>query len=96
MGVWFRVSSLLVLSVLLLIYSAVMEYSTQGYLKGFSDVAAPAGVLPEDKISYILAWMGRVDLLDALVGAPIICSPHDLDWFGTVFSVLLSFGCVGT
>lgn len=61
-GTWFRVAwytgnILLILAVLLAAYSAVWEYSTRKYLKGFSDAVVPAGAAPEEKIQAILNWM---------------------------------------
>jgi len=50
---------LLVLAIVLAAYSAVWEYSTRRYLKGFSDAVAPASAPPIEKIEAILNWMAR-------------------------------------
>jgi Transglutaminase-like superfamily len=56
---WHGCTGLLVVSVLLAAYSAVWEYSTRRYLKGFSDAIVPAESTPVDKIQAILNWMSR-------------------------------------
>ena len=56
---WYAVNGLLVVSLLLLIYSSIWEYSTRQYLKGFSDAIVPISASPEEKIQAILKWMER-------------------------------------
>lgn len=58
-AVWRLCSLLLVASILLLAYSAAREFSTRGYLKGFSDAIIPAGSAPMDKVQAILNWMSK-------------------------------------
>jgi hypothetical protein len=55
--IWFAGNVLLILSILLVAYSAAWEYSTRRYLKGFSDAVVPASATPEEKIEAILNWM---------------------------------------
>jgi Transglutaminase-like superfamily len=54
---WHICTVLLVISILLLAYSAAWEYSTRRYLKGFSDAIVPAGSTPVGKAQAILNWM---------------------------------------
>ena len=56
-AIWFAVNVLLILSILLAAYSAVWEYSTRRYLKGFSDAIVPVSATAEEKIEVILNWM---------------------------------------
>jgi SAM-dependent methyltransferase len=56
---WYGANALLAVSVLFVLYTLVWEYSTQRYLKGFSDAVVPALATPEEKITAILAWMGH-------------------------------------
>jgi len=55
----FVVSGLLALAVLLTAYSAMWEFSTRKYLKGFSDAIVPVAATPEQKIEAILDWMAH-------------------------------------
>jgi len=55
--VWLAANILLLLSVLLAGYGAAWEYSTQRYLKGFSDATVPPMASSEEKIEAILNWM---------------------------------------
>jgi hypothetical protein len=55
--VWYLVNILLILAILLVAYSAVWEYSTRRYLKGFSDAIVPALSSNGEKIEAILRWM---------------------------------------
>jgi hypothetical protein len=55
--IWFAGNVLLILAILLTGYSAVWEYSTRKYLKGFSDAIVPASASTEDKAEAILRWM---------------------------------------
>jgi hypothetical protein len=57
MFVWYLVNGLLAVSILLAIYSMVWEYSTQRYLKGFSDAIVPLSAPAEEKVEAILTWM---------------------------------------
>lgn len=56
-AVWFACNVLLILSILLVAYSVVWEYSTRRYLKGFADAVVPASAMAEEKIEVILNWM---------------------------------------
>jgi len=56
-AVWFATNILLLLAILTACYSAVWEFSTRRYLKGFSDAVVPASGAPEEKIETILHWM---------------------------------------
>jgi Transglutaminase-like superfamily len=55
--VWYCGNVLLILAVLLAGYSAVWEYSTRKYLKGFSDAIVPVSASTEEKAEAILQWM---------------------------------------
>ena len=54
---WYATNTLLVLSILSVIYCSVWEYSTRRYLKGFSDAVTPESSSPQEKIESILGWM---------------------------------------
>jgi hypothetical protein len=56
---WFAVNVLLTISLGAILYSATWEFSTQSYLKGFSDAIIPASDTPVQKIEAILAWMSH-------------------------------------
>jgi hypothetical protein len=56
---WYVVNVLLAVSLGAVLYGAVWEYSTQSYLKGFSDAIIPASDNPEQKVEAILAWMAH-------------------------------------
>jgi hypothetical protein len=56
---WYAANVLLLLSVLLVGYAAVWEYSTQRYLKGFSDAIIPPIASSEERIEAILSWMAH-------------------------------------
>jgi hypothetical protein len=56
-AVWYAGNILLILAVLLAGYSAVWEYSTREYLKGFSDAVVPFSLSAEAKVDAILRWM---------------------------------------
>lgn len=58
-AVWVATNVLLLLTILVAVYSAVWEYSTRRYLKGFSDAIIPASGTPEEKIEAILHWMSN-------------------------------------
>jgi hypothetical protein len=51
------VDFLLFLSLFVVAYAAVWEYSTRRYLKGFSEAIIPLSVSPEQKVQAILDWM---------------------------------------
>jgi hypothetical protein len=55
--VWYAGNVLLILATLLAAYSAVWEYSTRKYLKGFSDAVVPVSASAEEKSEAILHWM---------------------------------------
>jgi hypothetical protein len=69
--VWYVVNILLILAIVLVAYSAVWEYSTRRYLKGFSDAIVPASSSNEEKIEAILRWMshgpGRIEVSSATI-----------------------------
>jgi Transglutaminase-like superfamily len=56
---WYTGNILLILVILLAGYSAVWEYSTRKYLKGFSDAVIPSSSSPEEKAEAILRWMAN-------------------------------------
>jgi hypothetical protein len=56
-SVWYAGNILLILAILLAGYSAVWEYSTRKYLKGFSDAIVPVSASTEEKAEAILHWM---------------------------------------
>ncbi|HXA78383.1 MAG TPA: transglutaminase domain-containing protein [Candidatus Acidoferrales bacterium] len=58
-AVWYTGNILLILAILLAGYSAVWEYSTRKYLKGFSDAVIPFSSSPEAKAAAILRWMSN-------------------------------------
>ena len=55
--VWLVTNALLLVAILTAAYSAVWEFSTRRYVKGFSDAVVPASGTPEEKIEAILRWM---------------------------------------
>jgi len=57
--VWIGSNFLLALVVLIFIASAIWEYSTRQYLKGFSDAVVPHDVSPQQKVESILIWMAH-------------------------------------
>src|ERR1700675_4527075 len=54
---WRTVNGLLIISLLLVGYTSVWEYSVRRYLKGFSDAIVPSPAAPEEKIDSILTWI---------------------------------------
>lgn len=54
---WRACTAFLILSLLLLAYSAAWEFWTRRYLQGFSDAIVPANSTPTEKIQVILNWM---------------------------------------
>lgn len=58
-SVWYAGNILLILAILLAAYSAVWEYSTREYLKGFSDAVVPLSSSDEAKAAAILRWMSN-------------------------------------
>jgi hypothetical protein len=58
-AVWYAGNILLILAILLAGYSAVWEYSTRKYLKGFSDAVVPLSSSDEAKAEAILHWMSN-------------------------------------
>jgi Transglutaminase-like superfamily len=54
---WWTTQVLLLVSILLVVYTTMWEYSTRRYLQGFSDAVIPAAATPEEKIEAILIWM---------------------------------------
>lgn len=57
--IWYAGNILLILAILLAAYSAVWEYSTRKYLKGFSDAVVPFSSSAEAKVEAILHWMSE-------------------------------------
>jgi hypothetical protein len=55
--VWYAGNVLLIFAIFLTAYSAVWEYSTRKYLRGFSDAVVPASASAEEKSEAILRWM---------------------------------------
>jgi hypothetical protein len=58
-AVWYAGNILLILAILLACYSAVWEYSTRKYLKGFSDAVVAFSSSDEAKTEAILHWMSN-------------------------------------
>lgn len=58
-AVWYAGNILLIFAILLAAYSAVWEYSTRKYLKGFSDAVIPFSASTEGKVEAILLWMSE-------------------------------------
>src|SRR6202167_2735490 len=58
-AVWYAGNILLILAILLAGYSAVWEYSTRKYLKGFSDAIVPVSASTDEKAEAILHWMAN-------------------------------------
>jgi hypothetical protein len=56
-AVWYTGNILLIFAILLAAYSAVWEYSTRKYLKGFSDAVIPVSASTQAKVEAILRWM---------------------------------------
>jgi hypothetical protein len=56
---WHAVNVLMVVSLVAVLYSGIWEFSTQSYLKGFSDAIIPSSDNPEQKVESILAWMAH-------------------------------------
>src|SRR5580658_2416202 len=54
---WYAVNAFLVVAIFATLYSAVWEYSTRRYLKGFSDAIVPATAPGDEKVEAILSWM---------------------------------------
>ena len=57
LAAWYAVNSLLVISILVVVYCITWEYSTRRYLKGFSDAIVPVAGSPQEKVESILNWM---------------------------------------
>jgi hypothetical protein len=55
--IWIVANALLLASVVFFLYSLGWEYSTEQYLRGFSDAIVPKDAAPEEKIQAILNWM---------------------------------------
>jgi len=56
---WYCANGLFVLSVLLALYSAIWEYSTRRYLKGFSDAIVPESSSAQEKVEAIMNWISH-------------------------------------
>jgi hypothetical protein len=59
LAIWYSANVLLILGILLVAYSAVWEYSTRKYLKGFSDAVVPVSAPTLEKAEAILSWMSN-------------------------------------
>lgn len=57
--VWYGVNILLFLSLIALVWGLAWEYSTNRYLKGFSDAIVPFSAPPVQKVQAILNWMSH-------------------------------------
>jgi hypothetical protein len=57
--IWYSANVVLILGILLVAYSAMWEYSTRKYLKGFSDAVVPASASTLEKAAAILSWMSN-------------------------------------
>jgi len=68
--IWYAGNILLIFAILLAAYSAVWEYSTRKYLKGFSDAVVPVSSSTEGKIEAILHWMSNGPSRQEAVSAP--------------------------
>ena len=73
------VNFLLFVSLCAVVYTAVWEYSTRRYLKGFSDAVIPESASAEQQIQAILSWMSSpvARLTPAFVGNPSDRDPVD-------------------
>jgi len=73
------VDFLLFVSLFAVAYTAVWEYSTRRYLKGFSDAVIPESASPETKTQAILDWMSSpaAQLTPAFNGQPSDRDPID-------------------
>ena len=58
-GVWWSVNSLLLLSLVVLVYSGGWEFSVRRYLEGFSDAIVPGSEPAERQVEAILDWMRK-------------------------------------
>jgi Transglutaminase-like superfamily len=56
---WLVVNALLAVSLGAVLYCATWEFSTESYLRGFSDAMIPSTDNPEQKVEAILAWMAH-------------------------------------
>src|SRR6266851_9837032 len=54
---WRSVNLALVVSALMLVYSAGWEYSVRRYLAGFDEAIIPTNASPEQRVEAILSWM---------------------------------------
>lgn len=57
--IWAVSNSLLSIVVALFISSGIWEYSTEQYLRGFSDAVVPHEAPPQQKVESILMWMAH-------------------------------------
>jgi hypothetical protein len=55
--IWRSVNVALLVSVLVLLYSAGWEHSVRRYLDGFTDAIIPTNATPEQQVEAILLWM---------------------------------------
>ncbi len=55
----YAVNLFLLISLLAVFWAAAWEYSTERYLKGFSDAIIPFSATPVQKVQAILNWMGH-------------------------------------
>jgi hypothetical protein len=57
--IWYGVNTLLFLSLMAWVWGLAWEYSTNRYLKGFSDAIVPFSAPPVQKVQAILTWMSH-------------------------------------
>ncbi|MGH9775194.1 MAG: transglutaminase domain-containing protein [Candidatus Acidiferrales bacterium] len=68
-GIWLATNFIVILSLFLVAYSAVWEYSTRRYLEGFVDAVVPNNVPPVGEVEAILNWMQSAPALDPWRGS---------------------------
>lgn len=56
---WYGVNILLFAALVAVLWAAAWEYSTECYLRGFSDAIIPISAAPTQKVQAILNWMGH-------------------------------------
>ncbi|MGH9574630.1 MAG: transglutaminase domain-containing protein [Candidatus Acidiferrales bacterium] len=56
---WYAVNIFLFAALLAVLWAVAREYSTERYLKGFSDAIIPFSAPPTQKVQAILNWMGH-------------------------------------
>ncbi|HKV48361.1 MAG TPA: transglutaminase domain-containing protein [Candidatus Acidoferrales bacterium] len=56
---WYGINILLFVALVAVLWTAAWEYSTECYLRGFSDAIIPFSAAPAQKVQAILNWMGH-------------------------------------